>query len=228
MRGCCDQRARVGYAGAPVVRRQSHGGLTMHLHAPCSPPSSRCSLPLRRRRQPVPVLFDTDIGTDIDDAYALALILRSPELELLGVTTVSGDAVARARLAAKLLAIEGGAAARVPVYAGTSTRDAVHEAGGLGRRLHVAGAAHRRRRRLHAPADRSAARRAHHHRGRRADQHRGAADVVTRHRRQDQAHRADGRGGAAAAGSPARRRSRSGTSSRTPRRRARCSPPACR
>ena len=65
--------------------------------------------------------FDTDIGTDIDDAYALALILRSPELELLGVTTVSGDAVARARLAAKLLAIEGGAAARVPVYAGTST-----------------------------------------------------------------------------------------------------------
>jgi len=71
--------------------------------------------------QPVPVLFDTDIGTDIDDAYALALILRSPELELLGVTTVSGDAVARARLAAKLLAIEGGAAARVPVHAGTST-----------------------------------------------------------------------------------------------------------
>ena len=56
--------------------------------------------------QPVPVLFDTDIGTDIDDAYALALILRSPELELLGVTTVSGDAVARARLAAKLLALE--------------------------------------------------------------------------------------------------------------------------
>ncbi len=71
--------------------------------------------------QRVPVLFDTDIGTDIDDAYALALILRSPELELLGVTTVSGDAVARARLAAKLLAVEGGAAAKIPVYAGTST-----------------------------------------------------------------------------------------------------------
>jgi purine nucleosidase len=71
--------------------------------------------------QRVPVLFDTDIGTDIDDAYALALILRSPEIDLLGVTTVSGDAVARARLAAKLLAIEGGAAATIPVYAGTST-----------------------------------------------------------------------------------------------------------
>jgi inosine-uridine nucleoside N-ribohydrolase len=70
--------------------------------------------------QRTPILFDTDIGTDIDDAYALALILRSPEIELLGVTTVAGDAVARARLAAKLLAIEGGAAAKVPVYAGTS------------------------------------------------------------------------------------------------------------
>lgn len=71
--------------------------------------------------QPMPILFDTDVGTDIDDVYALALLLRSPELEVLGVTTVAGDAVARARLAAKLLAVEGGAAARIPVYAGTST-----------------------------------------------------------------------------------------------------------
>ena len=78
-------------------------------------------VPTPAAAQPIPILFDTDIGTDIDDAYALALILRSPEVELLGVTTVSGDAVARARLAAKLLAVEGGAAARVPVYAGTST-----------------------------------------------------------------------------------------------------------
>ena len=69
----------------------------------------------------IPILLDTDIGTDIDDAYALALILRSPEIELLGVTTVAGDAVTRARLAAKLLAVEGGVAARVPVYAGLST-----------------------------------------------------------------------------------------------------------
>ncbi|MBZ5542129.1 MAG: nucleoside hydrolase [Acidobacteriia bacterium] len=51
----------------------------------------------------IPILLDTDIGTDIDDAFALALILRSPELQLLGVTTVSGDTQARARLAAKML-----------------------------------------------------------------------------------------------------------------------------
>lgn len=67
------------------------------------------------------VIFDTDIGTDIDDAYALAAIIHSPELELVGVTTVSSDAVARARLAAKLLEVAGGKWAAVPVYAGIST-----------------------------------------------------------------------------------------------------------
>jgi inosine-uridine nucleoside N-ribohydrolase len=65
-----------------------------------------------------PVILDTDIGTDIDDAFALALIINSPELELLGVTTVAGDTQARARLAAKLLWEAGGAWRQVPVYAG--------------------------------------------------------------------------------------------------------------
>jgi purine nucleosidase len=69
----------------------------------------------------VPILFDTDIGTDIDDAYALAVIVHRPELELLGVTTVSSDAMERARLAAKFLAVAGGRWSRVPVYAGLST-----------------------------------------------------------------------------------------------------------
>lgn len=79
-----------------------------------------CLLPLPAlAAEPAPVIFDTDIGTDIDDAYALAQILHSPELKLLGVTTVSGDTIARARLAAKLLAVAG--RPEVPVYAGTST-----------------------------------------------------------------------------------------------------------
>ena len=68
-----------------------------------------------------PVIFDTDIGTDIDDAYALAALLPRDDLELLGVTTVSSDAAARARLAAKLLHVAGGKWSRVPVYAGIST-----------------------------------------------------------------------------------------------------------
>lgn len=62
------------------------------------------------------VLLDTDIGDDIDDALALALILSSPELKLQGVTTVFGDTRLRARLAAHLLHIYG--RDDVPVAAG--------------------------------------------------------------------------------------------------------------
>ena len=66
----------------------------------------------------IPIILDTDIGTDIDDAFALALIMSSPEFELLGVTTVSGDTAARARLAAKFLWEAGGKWRQVPVVAG--------------------------------------------------------------------------------------------------------------
>ena len=34
----------------------------------------------------IKVLLDTDIGTDIDDAWALGLLMASPEVELVGVT----------------------------------------------------------------------------------------------------------------------------------------------
>lgn len=45
------------------------------------------------------IILDTDIGSDVDDAMALALILGRPDLDLLGVTTVYGDTLLRARLA---------------------------------------------------------------------------------------------------------------------------------
>ena len=49
------------------------------------------------------VMIDTDIGDDIDDTFALALALHSPEIELLGVTTVFGETQKRARLANYIL-----------------------------------------------------------------------------------------------------------------------------
>ena len=49
------------------------------------------------------VVLDTDIGTDIDDAWALGYALKSPSFQLLGVTVSDADTPARARLAAKLL-----------------------------------------------------------------------------------------------------------------------------
>jgi purine nucleosidase len=54
-----------------------------------------------------PLILDTDIGTDVDDALALAFALRHPALDLRAVTTVSGDTRRRALIAAKLLRIAG-------------------------------------------------------------------------------------------------------------------------
>jgi inosine-uridine nucleoside N-ribohydrolase len=102
-----------------------------------------------------PVIFDTDIGTDIDDAYALAALLHRSDLELLGVTTVSSDAVARARLAAKLLHVAGDQWARIPVYAGTSTptqymKQVEWAAGFSSPSLHTSGGVHFMRREINA------------------------------------------------------------------------------
>lgn len=47
----------------------------------------------------IKVILDTDIGTDIDDALALSYLLMQPRCELLGITTLTGQAVERAKLA---------------------------------------------------------------------------------------------------------------------------------
>jgi inosine-uridine nucleoside N-ribohydrolase len=51
----------------------------------------------------VPLVVDTDIGSDVDDAIALALAVRHADLDLRAVTTVSSQADVRAGLAAALL-----------------------------------------------------------------------------------------------------------------------------
>lgn len=55
----------------------------------------------------IKVLFDTDIGSDIDDACALAYLLAEPRCELLGITTVSGLPVERAKLASVICRAAG-------------------------------------------------------------------------------------------------------------------------
>src|ERR1039458_7619508 len=65
------------------------------------------------------VILDTDIGDDIDDAFALALALSSPKLQAIGGTTAWGDADLRARLAERLLKVTGHG--DIPVAAGPKT-----------------------------------------------------------------------------------------------------------
>jgi purine nucleosidase len=69
--------------------------------------------------EPQVAILDTDIGDDIDDAFALALALRSPELQLLGITTAYGDTELRARLLDRYLAAVG--RTDIPVAAGVAT-----------------------------------------------------------------------------------------------------------
>lgn len=77
--------------------------------------------------QKVPIILDTDIGTDIDDAFALALALASPEIELLGVTTVSADAYGRALIACRMLHYAG--RGDVPVAPGRPQRQRPEQKG---------------------------------------------------------------------------------------------------
>jgi len=52
-----------------------------------------------------PIILDTDIGTDIDDTWALAMLLNCNELDPKLVLTTTGNTAYRARLVAKLLQI---------------------------------------------------------------------------------------------------------------------------
>jgi len=55
----------------------------------------------------IPILIDTDIGYAVDDAFALALALASPELDVRAITTVTGDAHTRALMVCRLLHAAG-------------------------------------------------------------------------------------------------------------------------
>ena len=69
----------------------------------------------------IPVIFDTDIGDDIDDTWALGLLLQSPELDVKLITTAVGDTSAKAKIVAKLLEVAG--RADIPVGIGLAHAD---------------------------------------------------------------------------------------------------------
>lgn len=56
----------------------------------------------------MPVIIDTDIGDDIDDAFALAVALHDPRLDVIGITTAWGDTRTRTLLVRRFLKTMGG------------------------------------------------------------------------------------------------------------------------
>lgn len=84
----------------------------LHVHA-------QTQQPTRVTITPEKIIIDTDIGDDIDDAFAIALALRSPELQILGISTTFGDTEARAKILDRLLGEAG--RSDIPVLAGIPT-----------------------------------------------------------------------------------------------------------
>ncbi len=88
------------------------------LFAPISIPQT--PKPTQMQTTPEKVIIDTDIGDDIDDAFAIALALKSPELEILGISTTFGDTEGRAKIVDRLLGEAG--RTDIPVLAGAPTQ----------------------------------------------------------------------------------------------------------
>jgi inosine-uridine nucleoside N-ribohydrolase len=79
------------------------------------------SLLLSAPDKPVPVILDTDIGDDIDDTWALAMILGSPQLDLKLITTAFHNTPEKTRLVAKILDRVG--RTEIPIGTGPKTGD---------------------------------------------------------------------------------------------------------
>jgi len=62
-----------------------------------------CGSPSSPSPWPIPVILDTDIGGDIDDTWALAFLLTSPEVDVKLIVGDSGNTVGRAKVIAKFL-----------------------------------------------------------------------------------------------------------------------------
>lgn len=90
----------------------------------CTLTASACitlsALTASPQKRPIqPVIIDTDIGDDIDDAFALAYALNTPSFRILGVTTTFGDTELRAHIVTHLL--DDARRTGIPVAAGTPT-----------------------------------------------------------------------------------------------------------
>lgn len=78
--------------------------------------SETSAVPAANTGVPQLVIIDTDIGDDVDDAFALGLALQSPELKILGITTAWGNTALRARLVERFL--EQAGRPEIPVAVG--------------------------------------------------------------------------------------------------------------
>lgn len=81
--------------------------------------------------KPVPVILDTDLGDDIDDTWALAMLLKNPKVDLQLIVTASDNTPVKTRLVAKILEHMGHT--EIPLGMGKQTSEnPIHQADWLG------------------------------------------------------------------------------------------------
>lgn len=94
-------------ASTRVARGAWHRGLIIIPVIAASTLSTQATFGAAGRQKAIPVILDTDIGNDIDDTWALGLLLKSPEFDVKLVVGDQGKSLYRARLIAKLLETAG-------------------------------------------------------------------------------------------------------------------------
>jgi purine nucleosidase len=107
-------RCRVSARGVVVI-------FALLILRPCFPlkAATQAATSAAAPKAPQKIIIDTDIGTDIDDAFAVALALQSHEVSVLGFSTASGDTVARAKILDEMLGASG--YREIPVTVGSPT-----------------------------------------------------------------------------------------------------------
>jgi inosine-uridine nucleoside N-ribohydrolase len=113
----CLKGSLAALAGTAVA------GMTSEIHAQDKPrcPRAQDTLGLLKQGKKIPIIFDTDIGGDIDDTWALLLALQCPDLDVRLLVTDSGAGISGACLAAKYLEVCG--RTDVPVAVGIPATD---------------------------------------------------------------------------------------------------------
>lgn len=75
----------------------------------------------------IPVILDTDLGSDIDDMWAIAMMLNSPEFDIKLIVTANGNTLYRAKIIAKFL--EKCGRTEIPIGIGIQLSDQIEAQG---------------------------------------------------------------------------------------------------
>lgn len=70
-------------------------------------PTYQDTFGLLKQGKKIPVIFDSDIGGDIDDTWALVYLMKCPELDVQLLVTDAGNTIYRARIMAKMMDVFG-------------------------------------------------------------------------------------------------------------------------